>query len=281
MEPSVQHIRQATGDGQTVAATLTGRGTPVLFLHGIPGSRVTWAQVTAHLGPDLLAIVPDLLGFGDSSEPTGDFHAFGQAEALAQLMTALGHPAFHLVGFDFGGPTAIALTGRHASRVRSLTLISTNAFPDTPIPGPLGLARVPVVGDLMFAAMCSLPGLAGMWAGAVGDKRALPAGRFIAELPDRRGRRWTRRIFLDSLRHLHDRYTPIDGLLSGITCPTLVVWGDADPFFPLDVGQRTARAIPAARLEVLRGCGHFAPGERPQALAALVRTHVSSALAMS
>lgn len=237
--------------------------------------------MAAALGPALRVVVPDLLGFGESSDPNDDFHAFGQAEALAHLMDALAHPSFHLVGFDFGGPTAVALAGRHATRVRSLTLISTNVFPDTPIPGPLGLARVPVVGDALFAVMCSLPGLAGMWVGAVGDKHALPAGRFIAGLPDRRGRRWTRRIFLDSLRHLHQRYAPISALLPTIRCPTLVVWGDRDPFFPMAIGKRTAGAIPGARLEVLRGCGHFAPGERPDTLASLVREHVSAVPAVS
>ncbi len=220
------------------------------------------------------AIVPDLLGFGDSSEPRSDFHAFGQARALGRLMDTLGHEAFHVVGHDFGGPTAIALGGIRPSRVRSLTLISTNAFPDTPIPGPLRLARVPALGEALLLAMCSVGGLTGMWLGAAADKNALPLRRFLTELPSRRGRRWTRRIFLDSLRNLRARYAPIAELLARVTCPTLVVWGDRDPFFPIDVGERTARAVPGGRLEVLTGCGHFVPGERPGEVAALLRSLV-------
>lgn len=258
-----------------MVADVSGHGEPVVFLHGIPGSRAIWRSVVAGLGNDVQAVVPDLLGFGDSPDPPDDFHAPAQAHAVARLMREIGTDGYHLVGFDFGGPTAVALVAQHPACVRSLTLISTNAFPDTPIPAPLGLARVPVLGEALFHAMCSWPGLASMWMGAVGDKRAFSWRRFLAELPHRRGRRWTRRVFLDSLRHLESRYAPIAAALPGITCPTVVVWGDHDPFFPLAVGQRTAAAIPGARLEVLDGCGHFAPGERPSAVAALVQSQIT------
>jgi len=107
----VETIREDVGAGETIVADISGSGEPVLFVHGIPGSRASWRRVAERLEGGAQAIVPDLLGFGDSSDPRSDFHAFGQARALGRLMDVLGHDSFHVAGHDFGGPTAIALSG--------------------------------------------------------------------------------------------------------------------------------------------------------------------------
>ncbi|CAB3787513.1 alpha/beta fold hydrolase [Paraburkholderia caffeinilytica] len=45
--------------------------------------------------------------------------------------------------------------------------------------------------------------------------------------------------------------------------PTLLIWGEADRFVPVEVGRRIAAVMSHARLEVLNGCGHFPTLERP------------------
>lgn len=248
----------------------SGEGPPILLLHGIPGTRRTWGAVADRLCPTHAVIVPDLLGFGGSSEPPDDRHAPGQAVAMLELLNRLGIADIHLVGFDFGGPVALTMYRAQPARFGSLTLVATNAFTDTPVPLGLKVARVPVAGEAVFSFMCSRAGLAMLWLPGVGDKRALPWHAFRASLPDARGRMWTRRIFLDSLRHLHSRYEPIEATLARVTCPTAVVWGDRDPFFPVNVGERTGQAITGSTFHLLRGCGHFIPQERPEALAAVI-----------
>lgn len=268
-------VRFRIGAAAWMAADVYGvSGPAILLLHGIPGGRHTWRRVATALSDANQVIVPDLLGFGESSDPPGDFHAAAQADGIVRLLDDLGVSHVHVVGFDFGGPVSVALVRQIAARVETLTLVATNTFTDTPIPGALKLARVPLVGDALFFGMCSWPGLAAMWFGGVANKRALRWPRFMAELPSRRGRRWTRRIFLDSLRNLGRRYQPIEMMLPAIACPTVVVWGDRDPFFPVAVGERTAAAIPSARFELVRRCGHFVPGEHPDALAAVIRGQV-------
>ncbi len=49
------------------------------------------------------------------------------------------------------------------ARFRSLTLVATNAFTDTPVPLGLNVARVPVAGEAIFSALCSRAGLAVLW----------------------------------------------------------------------------------------------------------------------
>ncbi len=139
-------------------------------------------------------------------------------------------------------------------------------FTDTRIPGPLRLASVPVLGPLVFRAAFGRAGLSLLWRFAVKDRAAFPYARYREMLRWPRGVAWTRRIFLASMQDLPARYRDVEDTVSRVSVPGVVLWGDADPFFPVAVGERTAAAR-RARLIVLEGCGHFVPEERPDAVA--------------
>lgn len=236
-------------------------GPTVVLLHGIPGSRKTFTHVGERLGKTCRVIVPDLLGFGDSPDAPAHYHANEHAEVMVQFLTKLGIGELHLVGFDFGGPTAIRVAAKLGKRVRSLTVAATNLFPDTPIPPPLRLAKVPVLGWLFFRLAFGRLGLAMMWLGAARDRSAFPFTKYQVALKGH-GPRTTRRIFLRSMRDLPGLYGEIERLGSSLGLPSLVLWGDRDPFFASAVGERTAKSL-GAELRVLSGCGHFVPEERP------------------
>jgi pimeloyl-ACP methyl ester carboxylesterase len=250
-----------------------GDGPALLLLHGIPGWRGTWRAVMHRLPPRLDVLAPDLIGFGASSPARGLMHAAEQAEVLHGMLDALAMRDVHLAGFDFGGPTAVLLARRLGRRARSLTLAATNVFPDTPIPAPLRLARVPALGALLFGLAFGRLGLALMWRAATGDRRRFPFRRYREALRSRDGRVSTRRIFHASLADLPRHYTEIDRALGELSLPALVLWGDRDPFFAVEVGRRTADRV-GARLRVLEGCGHFVPEERADEMADELAAHV-------
>ncbi|MBI4279669.1 MAG: alpha/beta hydrolase [Armatimonadetes bacterium] len=256
-------------NGRNIAVDFYGRlGRPVVLLHGIPGWRGTWRKVASLLVSGHRVIAPDLMGFGESDEPEpADCHAEGQARMVLGLLDTLGVNEAHLVGFDFGGPIAVTVYRLQPARVLSLTLAGTNTFTDTPIPGPLRVAGVPLVGPLVFRCMFGRAGLAAMWRVAVGDRTRFPYREYRSYLRWDAGIRWTRQIFYASMRDLRGLYRDVEDTLRRIRVPATVIWGDRDPFFPLAVGERTARAIPNASFVLLHGCGHFIPEERPEAFA--------------
>lgn len=263
--------RRVAVGGQRVAVDVYEHDGPtVLLLHGIPGWRGVWRNV-ASLLQECRIVAPDLLGFGESSDPRGDFHAAGQAEMIVDLIRCLAAGPVHVVGFDFGGPIAV-LTRRQAPElVASLTLAATNILVDTPIPGPLRLVCPPVVGDVFARATFSRMGLFAMWRQAVKRRGVYPFSQFREILRFPNGVRSTRRVFQSSLRDLPGLYAPVEAALAHIRVPCQVVWGDCDPFFPVPVGERSAARIPGARLVRLSGCGHFLPGEDPAGLARAIR----------
>jgi pimeloyl-ACP methyl ester carboxylesterase len=74
-------------------------------------------------------IVPDLPGLGDSSRPADGYDKKTLALDLAQMCEQLQLGRFHLVGHDWGGPTAFALARANTAQVRTLTIL------DVTIPG--------------------------------------------------------------------------------------------------------------------------------------------------
>ena len=106
-----------------------GAGDPVILLHGWPQTWHEWRKVMPLLAPQHRLVVPDLPGLGDST-PSPDGYAKQRLAAhLLELADRLGLERFHLVGHDWGGPTAFAMACAAPERIRTLTLL------DVTVPG--------------------------------------------------------------------------------------------------------------------------------------------------
>ena len=106
-----------------------GAGDPVVLLHGWPQSWHEWRKVMPLLAPRYQLIVPDLPGLGDSSRPASGYDKKTLAGDLLEMVDRLGLQRFHLVGHDWGGPTAFALARVAPERVRTLAIL------DVTVPG--------------------------------------------------------------------------------------------------------------------------------------------------
>jgi pimeloyl-ACP methyl ester carboxylesterase len=108
----------------------SGAGDAVVLLHGWPQTWREWRQVIPLLAPRHRVIAPDLRGLGDTSRPLDGYDSRTVAQDVAELMQRhLGIDRFHLVGHDWGGPTAFALACLYPGAVRTLTIV------DVTIPG--------------------------------------------------------------------------------------------------------------------------------------------------
>lgn len=105
-----------------------GSGPPVLLLHGHPRTHVTWWKVAKRLADTFRVICPDLPGFGQSYVPqdTPDHSGSSKrakAAACVELMGALGHTQFAVVGHDRGAYTAFRLAMDHPDSVTHLVVL--------------------------------------------------------------------------------------------------------------------------------------------------------------
>jgi pimeloyl-ACP methyl ester carboxylesterase len=241
-----------------------GNGPTVVLLHGIPGQARAWERVRAELEGAFDVVVPDLIGFGNSERPSSprieNVGPTAQAAHVAKFLDELAVPRATFVGHDFGAPVSVLLAATRPDLVAALSLLAGNTFPDTPIPFPLSLTATPVVGHLLSRLLFSAPSLTLMLRQGTGPDSAPPdAGVYLG---DRDQRRTIATIFSGALTRLAELYSPVAAALEDLDVPVLVGWGDRDPFFPIEQGERTAGAA-NARLHVFHGAGHFLPHERP------------------
>jgi haloacetate dehalogenase len=120
--------RKVRTSGATINVTFGGNGSPVLLLHGYPETHAMWHKVAPELARDYTVVCPDLRGYGDSSKPKGEHdHSNYSKRAMAldmvQVMGALGHERFHVVGHDRGGRVGHRLARDHGERVKTLTVL--------------------------------------------------------------------------------------------------------------------------------------------------------------
>ncbi len=74
-DPFTPQVLEAAG--QRICYAQTGKGPPLILLHGFPQTHAMWRAVAGSLSTDFTVVAPDLRGYGDSGKPEGtDAYSF-------------------------------------------------------------------------------------------------------------------------------------------------------------------------------------------------------------
>jgi pimeloyl-ACP methyl ester carboxylesterase len=265
-------------DGRHLAADDVGdpHGRPVLYLHGLPDSRLARHpddRVAAAAGVRLLAV--DRPGAGDSDlDPSATPTSLGAD--LVALLDALELPRARLLGWSSGGLAALAAATVEPGRVEAVTLVApvppAEAYDDPAVLAALGPTRLPLVelgsemGPAELAAEVAphlvpqplTPELALEHvlegAGEQGRAELVAVPGSAEALADglQAGLAHGLEPLEQDLRH---QLTP--GLhLDRLTMPVRTVHGERDGTSPPEVGAWLAAHLPACTAETIPGAGH-------------------------
>jgi haloacetate dehalogenase len=121
-------VRRIATDAGHIAAAVAGEGPAVLLLHGYPQTHVAWHRIAHCLTRTFTVIAADLRGTGESATPPTDathrpYSKRVMAAEMAEMMTALGHATFAVVGHDRGARVAYRLALDAPERVERLAVI--------------------------------------------------------------------------------------------------------------------------------------------------------------
>lgn len=263
---------QVTVEGRPIYYATEGRGAPLLLLHSPPFDHQLWAPAIPYLAGHFRVVAPDLPGFGRSPSE-GDQLPDALIRMTAGLMTGLQMVPGFVAGSSLGGGIALGLAARHPERVRGLVASSA-----------LGVERWPATFQARLArAVRSLPGALALgmrlapraqarWFlhDALRDRSAAD-GALVDQVAATLRSRTSRSALVRTLRRL-DEWRFVTRQLGGIRAPTLLVWGERDTIYGLPVAERMRHAIHGAQLVTLAGAGHLLPIERPEELAAAMRS---------
>lgn len=114
-----------------LATVDTGRGDPVVFLHGNPTSSYLWRNVIPHVEGTARCLAPDLVGMGDSdSAPNGSYQLVDHARYLDAWFDALDlKDNVTVVGHDWGSALAFHWAFRHQDRIKGIAYMEAIVRP--------------------------------------------------------------------------------------------------------------------------------------------------------
>jgi 3-oxoadipate enol-lactonase len=253
-----------------LAYTDEGQGTPLVFLHAFPLSKVMWQpQVQVFVG-SYRSITLDLRGHGESDAVLWNFTLDDYANDVIGLLDHLNIAQAVFIGLSMGGYILFSLYRNFPERVKAMVLADTRAQADSQ-EGKAGRRAMTqhahkegatAIADVMLPKLLA-PSTAQQRPDIVDQVRTM-----ILQTP-------TAGIIVD-LMAMAARPDSTD-LLSTITCPTLVVVGEEDVATPVTESRYIAKRITGSTLVTIPQAGHLSNFEQPatfnQSLQSFLTTH--------
>ncbi|MDU5780607.1 MAG: alpha/beta hydrolase [Pantoea sp.] len=263
------HYRYADADGVRVFYREAGNPElpTLLLLHGYPSSSHQFRDLIPLLSDTFHLVAPDLPGFGFTDVPDArryvySFDALG--ETLAAFVDALRLERYALYVFDYGAPSGLRLALAYPDRVTGLVSQNGNAYLEG-----LGDAWEPIRRywaqptlenrQVVHDNVLNLAGTRWQYLHGVSDETLVAPEGYMLDtlLMERPGNKAIQLdLFLDYANNL-TRYPAFQQFFREKQLPTLVIWGQHDPFFIPPGAQAYLRDNPQAQVELL-DTGHFA-----------------------
>ena len=271
---AMEHLTIRANDAAFHVAR-TGKGPPLLLLHGWPEFWLTWEPVMARLADRHTLYAPDLRGFGDSDKPDGPYGPDQHAADMLALMDALGIAQAGVVGHDVGGAVMQPMVRAAPERVAGLF------FFDFVYPG-IGarMAEPERLNNIWYQAFHQMERAPAL-VGATRETCRTYIGHFLKS--------WTHRkdAFDDVLDAFTDNFLKPGNLAGGfahyrashagrvrmmkgeaplmppIDVPACVRWAEHDPLFPYAWTDRLGETFTNLDLAMAPDVGHFPHREDP------------------
>jgi pimeloyl-ACP methyl ester carboxylesterase len=256
-----------TVDNHRMAYLDVGQGSPLILIHGFGGSMWNWEYQYSVLARTHRVIIPDLLGSGLSDKPEDAYTPKRLVEFFRQFMDSLHIPQATLVGNSMGAGLAMAMALDYPERVTRLVLIS-----GFPAQVENSIASRQYQRFLYHRPPLWLAKLGNWMAGRRATEQLLKEIVYNPELIsptviERSFHNRQRGGFLPPLYSLLDNIQSWEGQygnkLQKISHQVLLLWGDHDRVFPLEVGERVKNLLPHVEWHVIREAGHLAQWEKP------------------
>jgi pimeloyl-ACP methyl ester carboxylesterase len=242
----------------TLDAVETGdpAGTPIVLLHGITDSWRSFELALAELPEHVRAVAVSQRGHGDSERPPTGYRTRDLGDDVAGILDALELESAVVVGHSMGSIVARRFAADYPDRVQRLVLVGSFAR----------IGDKPEVGELVAAVESLSDPIDPDFV------REFQESTLVASVPAT----FFETIVAESCKvPVHVFRDALAGNISDDACddlarvaaPTLIVWGDQDPYCPRADQDTLVGGIPNARLSVYEGVAHSPHWEQPKRFA--------------
>ncbi|MDT0683438.1 alpha/beta hydrolase [Roseicyclus sp. F158] len=252
-----------------VAAGRAGDGPDLVLAHGWPWSSFCWHRVIPELSKDFRVHWYDMPGYGQSAKSADQRTSLDiQGEVFTEMMDHWGLARPRVVAHDFGGATTLRAHLLHGCDFEKYLLMNVvamrpwgseffdhmgrhiDAFQGLPPHIHRAIVRAYVEGALIHEiSVDDIDGLVAPWLTENGASS-----------------------FYRQFAQADDNYTAeVEPLFGKVRCPTMIVWGEDDPWIPLERGRSLHALMPDAGFGTMPGVGHLPQLENPDAVIEHVR----------
>lgn len=241
---------------------------PLVMVHGFMGGSAQWDLQRADFARwSLEMITPDLPGFASRSGEQAPQTIAGFAQSVFSELNAQGVDRFALLGHSMGGMIVQEMMAMEPERIERLVLYGTAAtgnLPDRFESFATSKQRVQEDGVTASARRISATWFL--------ENEAASEFENCARIAERS----SMQALLAGLDAMQS-WSRIENL-DNITCPTLVIWGEADRTYHWAQIEQLWNLIPNASLAVLPGCSHAAHMEKPKLMNAVLTDFLASSI---
>ncbi|OLD05167.1 MAG: hypothetical protein AUI87_05015 [Actinobacteria bacterium 13_1_40CM_3_66_19] len=260
-----------------------GRGTPVVFIHGLGSSGyMEWRYNLEPFATRHRVLAPDLPGYGRTDKPRVRYTIPYFARFVRRYMHDCGLRSAAVIGASLGGRIALELALEEPKLVRKLVLVNTLGLgrPQVRIAQmAYGLVTIPRVGEavmgfardaLSWAPRTMIRRVAARYSGASADLSRTMDDAYLDDLREMYATDGFHNAYLSTVRALVNPRALLGGhhdvtrRLNELKIPVQLIWGADDPLFPLAHAERAHTLIERSQLAVIDGAGHTPQAERPE-----------------
>ncbi len=245
-------------DGGNLVFDVTGKGTPMLFIHGYPLSRKIWDPQLASLSKVAQAITIDLRGHGDSSPFLGAYSMELLANDCKRVLEFLKIKSpVVFCGLSMGGYISLALYRSDPLLFKGLVLVSTRAAADS-AEGKANRDK-----SILNARQNGAAAIADAMSPRLFAPGTLQDQPELVEKVHHIILAASVNGIVGSLQGMRDR-PDSSQILDRISCPTLVVHGMEDQLIPVKEAETMSSRIQNSQLIKVERAGHLLNMEQPQ-----------------
>lgn len=260
-----------------------GRGSPVVFIHGLGSSGyMEWRYNLEATALTHRAFAPDMPGYGRTEKPRVRYTVQYFARFIERYMEGRGLRSAAVVGASLGGRIALELALEQPRLVRKLVLVNALGLGRPKLRMAhmsYGLVTLPRVGEaamrfardaLHWAPPNMIRRVAARYAGASADLLKSMDDGYLDNLREMYATDGFHNAYLSTVRSLINPGALFGGnhdataRLNELKLPVQLIWGADDPLFPVAHAARAHAMIRRSKLAVIEGAGHSPQAERPE-----------------
>ena len=245
--------------GLNTEYTEVGSGIPVLLLHGWGSSYDVYKGIMSALQDRCRLVAVNFPGCGNTETMSEPWRLEDYCDFVTEFMDKVGLEDPILIGHSHGGRVILKMAAEGTVKPSKIVLLDSAGLIPKKTPKQKARAR----SFKMIKKVLTLPVIRSFSGGLLEKARKHYGSADYNAAPE---------VLRKTMVSLVN--TDLRDIISAISCPTLLIWGENDTATPLYMAKKIEKMIKDCGLCVIKDAGHWSFAEKPVEVNAILRSFI-------